>query len=186
MMTTTRLPHPTALIDPDVDFATGRIVVPEEQVIRDNEPLPELQPPQSVGEWTIHQIESALGRPLPERILKTKPVDGKQITYIPWAHCVWILSKYAPGWEWRVDQVVLGEHRLFLYGSLSIPTCDGVVTRQATGSELLRKVYRDEKTGAQYDDEIPYGDPSSNAEAMALKRAATKFKLGLYLYLDKY
>jgi len=28
-----------------------------------------------------------------------------------------------------------------------------------------------------------YGDPSSNAEAMALKRAAAKFGLGLYLYL---
>jgi hypothetical protein len=27
-----------------------------------------------------------------------------------------------------------------------------------------------------------YGDPSSNAEAMALKRAAAKFGLGLYLY----
>jgi hypothetical protein len=27
-----------------------------------------------------------------------------------------------------------------------------------------------------------YGDPSSNAEAMALKRAASKFGLGLYLY----
>jgi hypothetical protein len=27
-----------------------------------------------------------------------------------------------------------------------------------------------------------YGDPSSNAEGMALKRAAAKFGLGLYLY----
>jgi hypothetical protein len=29
---------------------------------------------------------------------------------------------------------------------------------------------------------VCYGDPSSKAEAMALKRAAAKFGLGLYLY----
>jgi hypothetical protein len=51
---------------------------------------------------------------------------------------------------------------------LSIPCLEGVVSREATGTE---------------DEELKgYGDPSSNAEAMALKRTASKFGLGLYLY----
>jgi len=41
-------------------------------------------------------------------------------------------------------------------------------TKPATGTE-------DEKLKG-------YGDPSSNAKAMVLKRAAAKFGLGLYLY----
>ncbi|QYO62305.1 hypothetical protein [Leptolyngbya sp. 7M] len=30
--------------------------------------------------------------------------------------------------------------------------------------------------------ELAYGDPSSNAESMAFRRAAARFGLGLYLY----
>jgi hypothetical protein len=46
-------------------------------------------------------------------------------------------------------------------------------------------VFYREATGTEEEpdeDEKMYGDPSSNAEAMALKRAAAKFGLGLYLY----
>jgi hypothetical protein len=51
---------------------------------------------------------------------------------------------------------------------ISIPCLEGIISREATGTE---------------DEELKgYGDPSSNAEAMALKRAAAKFGLGLYLY----
>jgi hypothetical protein len=51
---------------------------------------------------------------------------------------------------------------------ITIPYLEGAVFREATGTE---------------DEELRgYGDPSSNAEAMALKRAAAKFGLGLYLY----
>jgi hypothetical protein len=48
------------------------------------------------------------------------------------------------------------------------PCAQGVVFREAPGTE---------------DEELKgYGNPSSNAEAIALKRAAAKFGLGLYLY----
>jgi len=51
---------------------------------------------------------------------------------------------------------------------ISIPCAEVVVFREATGTE---------------DEELKgYSDTSSNAEAMALKRAAAKFALGLYLY----
>jgi hypothetical protein len=53
-------------------------------------------------------------------------------------------------------------------GSRQFPIWSGDLTRKATGSE---------------DEELRgYGDPSPNAEAMALKRVASKFGLGLYLY----
>ena len=51
---------------------------------------------------------------------------------------------------------------------ISIPCLEGTVMREATGIEPL--------------DVKGYGDPSSNAESMALRRAAAKFGLGLYLY----
>jgi len=64
-------------------------------------------------------------------------------------------ERSAPQANWRAARV-------------SIPCLEGVVWREATGTE---------------DGELRgYGDPSSNAEAMALKRAASKFGLGLYLY----
>ncbi|MGC9506191.1 hypothetical protein [Baaleninema sp.] len=49
-----------------------------------------------------------------------------------------------------------------------MPTADGMVVRHATGTEELNC--------------NSYGDPSSNAESMAFRRAAAKFGLGLYLY----
>jgi hypothetical protein len=49
-----------------------------------------------------------------------------------------------------------------------VPCLEGVVYREATGQE-------EEETTS-------YGDSSSNAESMALRRAAAKFGLGLYLY----
>ena len=51
---------------------------------------------------------------------------------------------------------------------ISIPCLEGVVFREATGTK------GEELRG--------YGDPSSNTEAMALKRGGGKFGLGLYLY----
>jgi hypothetical protein len=58
--------------------------------------------------------------------------------------------------------------KLILTIRLSVPCLEGVVYREATGQE-------EEETTS-------YGDSSSNAESMALRRAAAKFGLGLYLY----
>ena len=68
--------------------------------------------------------------------------------------------------------------RIFLTGRLTIPTAEGNVYREATGTEELKRT--DRETGEPI--ELAYGDPSSNAESMALRRAAAKFGLGLYLY----
>lgn len=64
--------------------------------------------------------------------------------------------------------------RLFLVGRLTIITTEGHISREATGTELLKQT--------DGESELAYGDPSSNAESMAFRRAAAKFGLGLYLY----
>ncbi len=58
--------------------------------------------------------------------------------------------------------------KVIVVARITIPCAEGFVYREASGQE--------EEEG------IKYGDSSSNAEAQALKRAAAKFGLGLYLY----
>lgn len=54
--------------------------------------------------------------------------------------------------------------------------------REATGTEELKELTTDKTTGETITRELAYGDPSSNAESMAFRRAAARFGLGLYLY----
>lgn len=127
-----------------------------------------LTPPSSPGEWTLSQIQAALSRPLPEVMLETKKLKGNRIRYIPWHTATAILDKYCPGWQWEIRQSSLSSDHIFLVGRLTIPTADGNLYREATGTEFLEC--------------STYGDPSSNSESMAFRRAAAKFGLGLYLY----
>jgi hypothetical protein len=152
-----------------------------------------LIPPTIPGEWTLSQIQAALSRPLPRSVLATRRQGKATIAYIPWYTANKILDKYAPGWTWEIRDLKLSGDRLFLVGRLTIPTQEGNVYREATGTELLKdsKVIKDGDGNAFRDDydrplteavELAYGDPSSNAESMAFRRAAAKFGLGLYLY----
>jgi hypothetical protein len=78
------------------------------------------------------------------------------------------LDHFAPGWSYHLRSVQLVGSHVTVIASISIPCLEGVVTREATGCEET--------------DVRGYGDAVSNAEAMALKRAASKFGLALYLY----
>lgn len=127
-----------------------------------------IAPPTMPGEWSLKQIQAALSRPLPQSLLATRKQGGKDLAYIPWHTANKILDKYCPGWSWQISQIQLSDSRLFMVGSLSIPTSDGLIVRSATGTESL--------------DCSSYGDPSSNAESMAFRRACARFGLGLYLY----
>ncbi|NEP15447.1 MAG: DUF1071 domain-containing protein [Leptolyngbya sp. SIO4C1] len=136
-----------------------------------------LSPPSAPGEWTLNQIQSALSRPLPQSMLETKQLKGSRIPYIPWHTVNRILDKYAPGWTWEVCRMGMSADRLFLVGRLTIPTANGNLYREATGTEELKRVNDQGEVL-----ELAYGDPSSNAESMAFRRAAARFGLGLYLY----
>lgn len=116
----------------------------------------------------IQAIVADLSRPLPAACLATKTLKGTKITYLHWQTVARILDAYAPGWQGMVRRVdTIGSACVITY-RLSIPCAEGLVVREATGQE------EEEVEG--------YGDSSSNAEAMAFKRAAAKFGVGLWLY----
>lgn len=140
-----------------------------------------ISPPSHPGEWSFAQIQAALKRKLPPKILKTLPDKGNA-HYLPWWAAVEILDKYAPGWKWDIKDTTLSSGRIFIVGRLTIPTKDGEVYREAMGSEVLKKQYYDTKTNQNMEKEIPFGDPASNAESMCFRRCAAKMGLALYLY----
>lgn len=131
-------------------------------------PLPEVSPSPL---RPIREIINDLSKPVAARHLKTKKKGGATLTFIPWYHAIRYLDLYAPGWSSEVRSVIWGGARLVVTVRITIPAAEGPVWREATGTEEEPD-----------EDERMYGDPSSNAEAMALKRAAAKFGLGLYLY----
>jgi len=117
---------------------------------------------------SIREIIEDLSKPLDPRHLKTRKQGGTNLTYIEWHAAVKYLDLFAPGWAYHVPSVQLVGNLVTVVASISIPCAEGVVTREATGCEES--------------DAKGYGDALSNSEAMALKRAASKFGLGLYLY----
>jgi hypothetical protein len=117
---------------------------------------------------SIIAIVTDLSKPLAQRHLKTRKQGGHDLTYIEWHTAVKYLDHFAPGWSYAVKSVSQVGNLVTVVASISIPCLEGVVTREATGCEDS--------------DAKGYGDPVSNAEAMALKRAAAKFGCGLYLY----
>ena len=127
--------------------------------------------PVTEGPRSIRDIITDLSKPLPKRHLKTRRQGVTELTYIEWHVAVKYLDHFAPGWSYAVKSVSLVGNLVTVISSNSIPAIEGVITREATGCEEA--------------DSKGYGDAVSNAEAMALKRAASKFGLGLYLYSKK-
>jgi hypothetical protein len=121
---------------------------------------------------SIRDIIADLSKPIKPRHLKKKMRGGQQLDFIPWYHAVKYLDLHAPGWSYEVKNMLWnGQGRLVMVVTLAIPALEGVISWDATGTE------EEPEEG-----ERMYGDPSSNAESMALRRAAAKFGLGLYLY----
>ena len=123
---------------------------------------------ESTGMRSISEIVKDLTKPVAKRHLRTRKQGGKELTYIAWHDAVKYLDHYAPGWCYEVRSMNSVGGKLIMVIRLSILCAEGIVYREATGQE-------DENTDS-------WGDSSSNAESMALRRAAAKFGLGLYLY----
>jgi len=117
---------------------------------------------------SIRDIVKDLTKPVAKRHLRTRKQGGKELTYIAWHDAVKYLDHYAPGWCYEVRSMNSVGGKLIMVIRLSMLCAEGIVYREATGQE-------DENTDS-------WGDSSSNAESMALRRAAAKFGLGLYLY----
>ena len=117
---------------------------------------------------SIREITKDLSKPIAQKHLRKRRQGGKEITYIAWHDAVKYLDHYASGWNYEIRSIDSVGGKLILTVRLSIPSLEGIVYREATGQEN--------------EDLETYGDSSSNAESMALRRAAAKFGLGLHLY----
>lgn len=117
---------------------------------------------------SIREIVKDLTKPVAKRHLRSRKQGGKEISYIAWHDAVKYLDHYAAGWNYEIRSIESISGKLIIVVRLSIPSLEGLIYREATGQE-------DETLDT-------YGDSSSNAESMALRRAAAKFGLGLYLY----
>ncbi len=117
---------------------------------------------------SIREIVKDLSKPLAQKHLRKRRQGGKEILYLAWHDAIKYLDHYAPGWCYEIRSIDSIGGKLILTIRLSIPSLEGIVFREATGQE---------------DEELEsYGNASSNAESMALRRAAAKFGLGLALY----
>lgn len=90
-------------------------------------------------------------------------------TYISWFDLCTILDNATDGlWEWKLIATREGD-RVVIVGELTVIDSEGNrLTKSATGNEN--------------DVVMSYGDPVSNSEAMAFRRAAAKFGIGRELW----
>ncbi len=116
----------------------------------------------------ISDILTDLAQPIPARLLAHRKQGNAELSYLPWHRAVKMLDFYAPGWSGAVVSITTAGDRLIVVYRITIVAQEGSFSREATGQEKL--------------DCGSYGDPSSNAESMAFRRAAAKFGLGLHLY----
>lgn len=117
----------------------------------------------------IKEIIDELSRPWME-YESTKTISNTPLTYISWFNRVKIMHILGIDWDKDIQDISTGDKRIYIC-RLTIHADEGSYTRSATGIE-------DDATNS-------FGDPSSNAEAMAFSRATANFGLGLYLYDKK-
>ena len=105
-----------------------------------------------------------LQKPIPARLLKSKTIQGKQLTYCPWYRVNKILDWYTGGaWNYEVISKNPVNGHLLVTVRITIDAAEGQYFREGTGLERL--------------DTDSYGDASSNAESMAIRRAARRILL---------
>ncbi len=120
------------------------------------------------GERSIVDIIKDLSKPIHPSKLKQKKAGNNMITFIPWFNAVKYLDLYAPGWTSEIRSIQHIKDLVVMTVRINIPAKEGVFFRESTGNE-------NDVTNS-------FGDPFSNSESMGLRRAASKFGLGLQLY----
>lgn len=117
---------------------------------------------------SIADIVADLSKPVAARHVSTRKQGANDLSYIAWYNVERYLDYYAAGWTKEIREIQNVAGNVAMTIRLTIPSLEGDVYREATGFEVETK-------GG-------YGDPFSNAESMALRRAAANFGLGRYLY----
>jgi hypothetical protein len=119
---------------------------------------------------TLKDIITALKQPVPSSFISRKKVGNSELDYISWFdYCDLLDERCGLGnWQWEITNVMTADNRLVITGKLTIFGDDRTISQMATGTEVLNC--------------SSYGDPSSNAEAMALRRCCAKFGLSRELW----
>jgi hypothetical protein len=116
----------------------------------------------------IKDIIADLSKPVAKQRLKQRTQGGRQLDYLPWYQAVRYLDRYAPGWTSEIRSINQVGDNLVMVVRITVPCVEGEVYREASALEPIKG------TG--------FGDCAVNAESAALRRAAAKLGLGLYLY----
>ena len=131
--------------------------------------IQQLQAGMQQVDLTLATILENLRRPIPARFLQTKTIKGTRLTFCPWYRVNKILDHYTAGhWHYEVRDKMITTTHILVTVRITIEASDATIYREGTGIEVL--------------DTSSYGDPQSNAESMAFRRAAARFGLGLHLY----
>lgn len=85
--------------------------------------------------------------------------DKGNAPYLPRHSVNDILDKYAPGWTWEITSTQVASDRIFIVGRLTIPTNEGSIYREATGTEKFTRVVFDKEKREYVEKDIAYGDP---------------------------
>ncbi|MCG3159729.1 MAG: hypothetical protein JMDDDDMK_00744 [Acidobacteria bacterium] len=141
----------------------------------------QLQPAQAVeqtGPRSIKEIIADLSKPVNSQRLKVRVEERRngrsgdvkkiELPYLPWYQAVRYLDNYAPGWRYEIRSVNQIGDKLVMTVRIVIPCAEGEVWREASALEPIQG--------------NGFGDAATNAESAALRRAAAKFGLALYLY----
>jgi hypothetical protein len=126
-----------------------------------------MTPPVDKRTIPIADIIARLSQVLPPKYLKQRKQAGQTLTYIPWYRAVELLDKCCI-WEYDIEPYPIG-NEIVEKATITIHCEEGKLSRSALGNEPL--------------DSKGYGGPAKVCESEALRRAAAKWGLGLYLYL---
>lgn len=116
----------------------------------------------------LAQIIKDLSKPIPKEWLQNKKKGGSNITFCPWYRVAYLMDTFAPGWQKEIRNTIITGTHIIHTVRVYVTAAEGTFYREATGIEPL------EVKG--------YGDPSSNAESMAFRRACANWGLGAHLY----
>lgn len=140
------------------------------------QPAPVANEPKSIR--SIQAIIADLSKPLNKQRLKVRIEERRnkksgqvakiELPYLPWYQAVRYLDNYAPGWRHEIRSVNQIGDKLVMTVRIVIPCAEGEVWREASALEPIQG--------------NGFGDAATNAESAALRRAAAKFGLALYLY----
>ena len=115
----------------------------------------------------LSQILADLRRPIPAHIVHTRQQSGRRVKYLTMQDTIAILDQYAPGWEGTITNIYSTRDRIYIAYRITIHAKEGKFSRESTGSCTM--------------DPNQPADPSTMAESAALRSAAAKFGLALYL-----